>query len=150
MKTKYRDLQWGTPFLFFILLGDFSLRDWSLIMPGTRLKEIWMGYETRRMNNVGVWSHSWKKCWGMKPNINFLQIFLVIWYDVLFPWIQLILAYRTINDIKTWNHWKCFQFLMPLYKLLCHYYNTKVIFQGCTQAMAHSGKSELQMQNINL
>ena len=86
----------------------------------------------------------------MKPNINFVQIFLVIWYDVLFPWIQLIRAHRTINDIKTWNHWKCFQFLMPLHELLCHYYNTKVIFQGCTQAMAHSGKSELQMQNTSL
>ena len=30
------------------------LKNWSLIMPGTRPEGIWMGYETRRMNNVGV------------------------------------------------------------------------------------------------
>ena len=30
------------------------VRDWSLIMPGTRPEGIWMGYETRRMTNVGI------------------------------------------------------------------------------------------------
>ena len=39
---------------------------------------------------------------------------------------------------------------MPLYKLLCHYYNSKVIFQGCTQAMAHSGKSDLDAKHKSL
>ena len=43
-----------------------------------------------------------------------------------------------------------FNFFMPLYKLFCHYYNSIVIFQGCTQAIAHAGKSEPDAKHKSL
>ena len=39
---------------------------------------------------------------------------------------------------------------MPLHKLFCHYYNSMVIFHGCTQAIVHSGKSELDAKDKSL
>ena len=44
------------------------------------------------------------------------------------------------------------QFLMLLYKLFCHYYNSDYgyTFLGCTQIIAHSGKSEVDAKHKSL